>query len=232
TDVASAASPAGLAGREKEQGVEQGVEGRDKAAAVLASLPVRTPLPTSTVRDLTPHVAALLASGWTPSALTDHLTSGLPASYGPGLIVQRVRDTRPRVRPSTGGSGGVLPACGTCGAREGEPPSVRTVDVIDDGRLRARRCPDCRGTDTHAQGVRRRHLYAIPWWGHLVVVFSIPVAVSSAWDLQNRTKRPPAGCWGPGDLLWVYPRISGANVSRSVNYGSSPRARGRPARSC
>ena len=79
-----------------------GEEGEhDKAAAVLASLPVRTPLPASTVRTLAPHVADLLASGWTPGELTEHWTTGLPASYGVGLLIQRVRDTRARVRPST-----------------------------------------------------------------------------------------------------------------------------------
>lgn len=68
----------------------------DKAAAVLASLPIRTPLPSSTVTSLASHVASLLASGWTAGELTEHLTTDLPARYGVGLIVQRVRDTRPR----------------------------------------------------------------------------------------------------------------------------------------
>src|SRR5690606_22509843 len=47
-------------------------EEHDKAAAVLASLPVRTPLPASTVRTLTPPVPDLLTSGWTPRALPGH----------------------------------------------------------------------------------------------------------------------------------------------------------------
>src|SRR5690606_38527842 len=87
-DVTPGTGSGGLVGGEDE--------GTDKAAAVLASLPVRTPLPASTVTALAPHVASLLASGWTAGELTEHLTAGLPPSYGAGLIVQRVRDTRPR----------------------------------------------------------------------------------------------------------------------------------------